>query len=101
MPSRTRRTRSRTSKLRLHANQERAVLRGGPFLLNGPHCPGAKRRGIIGEHELDCFAGSAMTRFWIAAALLVIAACRDERPPAPTPEQSDQLNQAEDMLNDL
>ena len=32
-------------------------------------------------------------------ALLFLAACRDDRPPAPTPEQSDQLNDAENMLN--
>ena len=32
-------------------------------------------------------------------ALLFLAACRDDRPPAPTPEQSDQLNEAENMLN--
>jgi hypothetical protein len=30
-----------------------------------------------------------------------LAACRDQQPPAPTPEQSDQLNEAENMLNDL
>ena len=33
--------------------------------------------------------------------LLLLAACRDQRPPAPTAEQSDQLNEAEDMLNDM
>jgi hypothetical protein len=33
-------------------------------------------------------------------ALLLLSACRDDRPPAPTPEQSDQLNEAENMLND-
>ena len=35
----------------------------------------------------------------ILSALLFLAACRDERPPAPTAEQSDQLNEAEDLLN--
>ena len=30
-----------------------------------------------------------------------LPACRDERPPAPTAEQSAQLNDAEDMLNDM
>ena len=30
---------------------------------------------------------------------LALAACRDNRPPAPTVEQSAQLNEAEDMLN--
>ena len=33
--------------------------------------------------------------------LLLLAACRDHRPPAPTAEQSDQLNDADAMLNDL
>ncbi|MES2135658.1 MAG: hypothetical protein V4502_01185 [Pseudomonadota bacterium] len=33
--------------------------------------------------------------------LLATAACRDQRPPAPTQEQSAQLNDAENMLNDL
>jgi hypothetical protein len=33
--------------------------------------------------------------------MLLVAACREQRPPAPTSEQSDQLNEAEDMLNDL
>lgn len=35
----------------------------------------------------------------IFTALLLLAACRDDRPPAPTAEQSDQLNQAENLLN--
>ena len=34
-------------------------------------------------------------------ALLSLAACRDDRPPAPTAEESDQLNQAEELLNEL
>ena len=33
--------------------------------------------------------------------LLLAAACRDQRPPAPTAEQANQLNEAEAMLNDL
>ena len=33
--------------------------------------------------------------------LLLLAACGDDRPPAPTAEQSDQLNEAEAMLDDL
>ena len=32
---------------------------------------------------------------------LLLGACRDHRPPAPTAEQSDQLNDADAMLNDL
>jgi hypothetical protein len=30
---------------------------------------------------------------------MLLAGCRDHRPPQPTAEQSDQLNDAEDMLN--
>jgi hypothetical protein len=30
---------------------------------------------------------------------LVIGSCSDDRPPAPTAEESDQLNEAEHMLN--
>jgi hypothetical protein len=30
---------------------------------------------------------------------LLAAACKDQHPPAPTAEQSDQLNETEDMLN--
>ena len=37
----------------------------------------------------------------IICALLLIAACHDRRPPAPTAEQSQQLNEADSMLNDL
>ena len=33
--------------------------------------------------------------------LLMLAGCRDKRPPAPSAEQSDQLNEADAMLNDL
>jgi hypothetical protein len=32
---------------------------------------------------------------------LALAACHDKGPPAPTAEQSDQLNDADSMLNDL
>jgi hypothetical protein len=31
--------------------------------------------------------------------LLLLAACHDRGPPAPTAQQSDQLNDAENMLN--
>ena len=33
--------------------------------------------------------------------LLLLGACQDKRPPVPTQEQSAQLNEAEDMLNDM
>ena len=36
-----------------------------------------------------------------AATLLLLAACKNERPPVPTQEQSAQLNEAEDMLNGM
>jgi hypothetical protein len=32
---------------------------------------------------------------------LLLAACHDRRPPSPSAEQSDQLNQADAMLNNL
>ena len=31
---------------------------------------------------------------------LFLAGCGEQRPPAPTPEQNDQLNEAEAMLNE-
>ena len=34
-------------------------------------------------------------------AFLLAAACKDQQPPAPTAEQSQQLNEAEDMLNHM
>jgi hypothetical protein len=42
---------------------------------------------------------SEMGRILLLAACLSLAACRKEEPAAPTPEQSAQLNEAEDMLN--
>ena len=36
---------------------------------------------------------------WIAFALL-LAGCGEQRPPAPTAAQNDQLNEAEAMLNE-
>jgi hypothetical protein len=35
----------------------------------------------------------------ILSTLLLLSACRDDRPPAPTAEQSAQLNDAENLLN--
>jgi len=31
--------------------------------------------------------------------LLLLASCGDDRPPAPTAEESEQLNEVEDLLN--
>jgi hypothetical protein len=41
-----------------------------------------------------------MTKTLILAAFLALTACREQRPPAPTAEQNDQLNEAERMLNE-
>jgi hypothetical protein len=40
-------------------------------------------------------------RYAAAAILLLLCACRKEQPAAPTPKQSAQLNEAENMLNDV
>jgi hypothetical protein len=37
----------------------------------------------------------------ILCVLLVVAGCRDARPPAPTAEQSHELNEAEDLLDNM
>ena len=34
-------------------------------------------------------------------AILMLAACKDNRPPQPTAEQSQQLNDAENMLDNM
>ena len=34
-------------------------------------------------------------------ALLLLAGCRDQKPPTPSAQQSEQLNEAEDMLNNV
>ena len=41
-----------------------------------------------------------MTKLLFLAALM-LCACRDQRPPAPTAEQSNRLDDAEAMLNNL
>ena len=40
-------------------------------------------------------------RLLIILLALLPVACREQRPPAPTAEQSAQLNDAEDMLNSM
>ena len=37
----------------------------------------------------------------IVCVLLLAAACKDQGPPAPTAEQSQQLNEAEDLLDNM
>ena len=37
----------------------------------------------------------------VLAALLMAAACHKDRPPVPTPEQSAELNDADEMLNGM
>jgi hypothetical protein len=34
-------------------------------------------------------------------AALLLTACKEQRPPAPTAEQSQQLNEAEDLLDNM
>jgi hypothetical protein len=38
-------------------------------------------------------------RFLSLCAILLVAACNDKHPPAPTAEQNLELNEAENMLN--
>lgn len=40
-----------------------------------------------------------MKKIWIALAL-VAAGCGEKRPPAPSAEQNEQLNEAENMLDE-
>jgi hypothetical protein len=42
-----------------------------------------------------------MTRLIALAVLLLLTACRDNRPPAPTAEETARLNEAEAMLNNV
>jgi hypothetical protein len=40
-------------------------------------------------------------RIAVLVAFLLLGACRKDQPPAPTAQQSAQLNDAEDMLNSM
>ena len=42
-----------------------------------------------------------MKRFLVLAALLLASCNREEQPQAPTAAESERLNEAEDMLNEL
>jgi hypothetical protein len=53
---------------------------------------------------LHRFAGNGVDgevmRAAVLSAFLLLAACRDERPPMPTAEESEQLNEVEELLNE-
>jgi hypothetical protein len=40
-------------------------------------------------------------RIFVLCLFLLLTSCRKEEPAAPTAQQSDQLNEAEDMLNGM
>jgi nitrous oxide reductase accessory protein NosL len=42
-----------------------------------------------------------MSRTILILSMLALASCHKDEPPAPTPEQSAQLNDADSMLNNL
>ena len=52
---------------------------------------------------MDRFASfqSVMTKSALLIFATLLAACRDDRPPTPTADQSAELNETEDMLNDM
>ena len=41
-----------------------------------------------------------MAKYILLAFAFLLPACGEQRPPAPTAEESDQLNEAEAMLNE-
>jgi hypothetical protein len=44
-------------------------------------------------------SGTLLAMNRILLPLLLLTACGDDRPPAPTAEESDQLNEAEELLD--
>jgi hypothetical protein len=61
----------------------------------------AATRQSSANKQLDCHAALAMTKMLcLLIGLAVLASCGDDRPPAPTREESDQLNEAEKLLNE-
>src|SRR5262249_14301181 len=70
---------------------------GRSFFCAHRHCE-ERSDAAIQEHELDCFATLAMTRL-VLSLIFLVAACRDDRPPAPNEVQSAQLNEMENSLN--
>ena len=60
---------------------------------------GAERRGNPGTVDWIASLPLAMTKQLLLTAALLLTACRRNEPPAPSAEQSAQLNEAEDLLN--
>jgi hypothetical protein len=46
-------------------------------------------------------SGNSFRVYRLIVCLLLLASCRNERPPTPSPEQSAGLNDAENMLNGM
>ena len=42
-----------------------------------------------------------MKAFLFLLMTTLLTSCSEDRPPAPSAEESDQLNEAEDLLNDM
>ena len=66
------------------------------------HCeePKTTKQSGLANVVLDCFAALAMTKTVAIVLTLCLAACGEQRPPTPTAEQNEQLNEVEEMLNE-